>query len=242
VTSGGAKPLFAEGEAEALVCAVRAHLRAAEQAERDGQEQTARRERASADLRFTQLMERLLPRLEQRARAAFAAFRAELVEEGVAEMYARLWQGISDTRTDRETARHWERRFNQCAACVLVDAVRAVRRRNGMDGGSVAAERFRERRFADLPQRGAEFSDPAALRRLEEVLGAALLRGWRERLPDARYGEAFYLHRLEGWTWAEVAERLGGSERSTRLWAERGEAILRAYIAETFGTEGKGNG
>lgn len=114
--------LFAPGEAEAMVADIRQRLRRAGE---------AGREREEALRRFDLLMARLIPRLERHARAAFS--RESLVEDAVAEMYRLLYRRICDTRPDSASARHWERLFNQCVKCTMIDAVRHVRRENDMD-------------------------------------------------------------------------------------------------------------
>lgn len=70
----------------------------------------------------------------------------------------------------------------------------------------------------------AVHGDAGLRRRLLEAL---------QRLPEPQR-EAVVLHRLEGWTFAEIAEAVGASETAVKVRAFRGTQVLRELLADVW--------
>ncbi|MDX2010967.1 MAG: sigma-70 family RNA polymerase sigma factor [Myxococcaceae bacterium] len=95
------------------------------------------------------------------------------------------------------------------------------------------AARDRHRRT----RRETPASDDAVEAGLDAVHGDAGLRRRLlealQRLPEPQR-EAVILHRLEGWSFAEIAEAVGASETAVKVRAFRGTQVLREALKDVW--------
>lgn len=96
---------------------------------------------------------------------------------------------------------------------------------------NAARDRFRRTRreqpAAEAPPERAvddAHGDPGLRQRLLDALQA---------LPQAQR-EAVVLHRLEGWSFAEIAEAVGASETAVKVRAFRGTQVLRERLKDVW--------
>src|SRR5437879_1215799 len=101
-----------------MVIDLRQHLRIAAGQREAGAEAEARQEQAAADTLLTQIITRLNSRFDSWARKMFEDRPEEMIEDATMEMHLAL---VRDLRDLRPQAMHFERRFNQCVKCAILD-------------------------------------------------------------------------------------------------------------------------
>jgi RNA polymerase sigma factor (sigma-70 family) len=246
---GGGDPNFTPGEAEGMVRELRTYLRA----------ETELRDREDVEgafrmrVRATSLVSELARRLEKRfERYAWAEFRdmPQLIDDAVAEMFSELCRRTKDTS---ETNGLMERRFNLVVQTLITDAIRKVRRHNGLtkEGGPAtggytlisleeASERAASAGSGERAVQPLEVADPDAEepynRVVEQMLGLIAVT-WLNDLP-VRQRRVVKDRLVDGLPWTEVARRVGVTPRAAQMDLEKALATLRTMLAKEL----EGNG
>ncbi len=238
----GGDPAFADGEAEEHVREIRRHLRTAETLGAQGAYEGTARARAQATSGIAGLACRLERRFEHYARAAFGD-QSNLIDDAVAEMFAELCRRLRDTS---DTNALMEKRFNRVVKCLITDAVRKVRRHNGMtkDGAPdtngyqlVSTEGVQERAIQSTEgERVANpliVADPDAEDAFDRIVARMLGQTARDKLAGLpqRQRRTVECRIFLGWEWAAIAAELGVSTKTAQTDLDQALSQLRAiYI------------
>lgn len=239
----GGDPAFADDEAEQYVREIRGQLRTAETLQEQGAHEGAARARARATSGVADLACRLERRFEHYARAAFGD-RSDLIDDTVAEMFAELCRRLRDTSG---TNTLMEKRFNLVVKCLIIDAVRKVRRHNDMtkDGvpdtngyrvvsAEAAQERAAQTAAGERVANPLIVADPGAEDAFDRIVERTLGQMARDKLADLppRQRRAVECRIFLGWEWAAVAAELGVSAKTAQTDLSQALSQLRAIFTE----------
>jgi RNA polymerase sigma-70 factor, ECF subfamily len=197
--------------------------------DRDGLELTTlmRRYAAGDERAYRSLYARIAPRVRRDVRARVHDPRA--VEDLVQVVFLRAHTGRSRYRTREQHADSALLAWFRAITRNTVHNFLRARTRERMRWGREAEAAFdRARDEADDPETAMLAITLAEERRLR-------VRAAIKRLPCAQ-GDVIRLHKLEGWSMARIARRLGVRRGTVRVRAHRGYTILREQ-AERFHLE-----
>lgn len=234
-------------DGEETVRALRQHLREAQELERRGDKQGAKRARARSDEKLVAVAKMLENRFGRYAKGAFGDKLPHLVEEAVGEMFTRLCSELKDLEPRAEL---YERKFNLCVKRrVILDAIRRVRRQHGMPSRgeiemwdyvpkSIQASEEEAEAATEDDVHPIQPADPEAPEAFEEVIlafervaGKRLAHELLARL-EQKYRDVLMLRTMEGLTWEEVAYRVGVNWRTAMRYHDRAVETLKRILAE----------
>jgi DNA-directed RNA polymerase specialized sigma24 family protein len=230
--------LFQPEEAEALVKAARQHLQTAEGLRQRGRRTESCQEEAAADAILWTLLSRLRPRLVRYAKAGFRNSPDQgIVDEAIQQMALALIRRLRHP-TQGEL---FERKFNKAVKFPISDAIKKVRRENGMDedglpiGGkapiSWEAQFGRAAGGEDSLSPEDRQADPEALADLERLVDGLAREQLLARIPNPLHAQVLSDH-LHGRTLKEIAKRAGICEKSATKYIKQSFALMRELLAE----------
>lgn len=232
------KPIDPDGGEEA-VKALRHHLREAQQLEGRGDRQGARRAQARADEKLVAIAKLLEKRFGRYAKGAFGQKLPHLVEEAVGEMFTRLCSELKDLEPRAEL---YEKRFDLCVKRrVMIGAIRHVKTQHDMPSqGEMDVWDYVPKSIQESEEQAEatveevypiQPADPEALAAFDRVVGERLEEELIDRL-DGKHRDVVILRTMQGLAWAEVARRVGVSERTATRYHERAVETLKQILGE----------
>ncbi len=226
-------------DGEEAVKALRQHLREAQESERRGERQGAKRARAQADEKLVAVAKMLENRFGRYAKGAFGDKLPHLVEEAVGEMFTRLCSELKDLEPRAEL---YERKFNFCVKRrVMMDAVRRVRSQHDMPSqGEIEMWDYVPESIQKSEEEAAaaveevypiQPADPEAVAAFDRVVGERLAEELIARL-DGKHREVVILRTMQGLSWEEVARRVGVNWRTAMRYHDRAVKTLKQILDE----------
>lgn len=227
-------------DGEEAVKVLRQSLREAEKLDEKGDRKGVMRVRARADEKLVAIAKMLEDRFGRYAKGAFGSKLPHLVEEAVGEMFVRLCSELKDLEPRAEL---YERKFNLCMKYrVMIDAIRRVRARHNMPSqGEIAVWNYVPKSIQESEEEAAaaveeeaypiQPADPEAVSAFDRVVGERTAAKLLDRL-DGKHRDVVLLRTMQGLAWAEVAERVGVSERTATRYHERTIDTLKQILAE----------
>lgn len=227
-------------DGEEAVKALRQHLREAQESERRGERQDAKRVRARADEKLVAVAKMLESRFGRYAKGFFGDKLPHLVGEAVGEMFTRLCSELKDLEPRAEL---YERKFNLCVKRrVIMDAIRRVRRQHDMPSqGEIEMWDYVPKSIqeseeeADAAVEDEVYSiqpaDPESVAAFDRVVGEQLAEELLGRL-DGKHREIVILRTMQGLSWEEVARRVGVNWRTAMRYHDRAVETLKQILDE----------
>lgn len=227
---------FGPKEAEGMVSRLREHLREADRLSCAGQASAAAQQESAANALVEGIITKLKRRLERYARSYFAG-NEDTVEDAIVAMTLEVCRRLKNLTSYGA----FEGVFNLCVKHAVIDAVKKVRRENGLDErGQPDTEGYQlvsgETLFTTDGEVGPSWEeqvpDPVSSEFVARVLGDRMAASLIARLPTPRHRRVFG-HRLAGMEWNDIASREGISGKTAKKYYDDSKAFLHDLVLST---------